>query len=166
MPDPGSRFRLRIAPHADALWGLARRLTGDDAAADDLLQDALFTALVRVDQLRDDAAARPWAARILVRVWLDGRRRRPAERLATEPPSPQPGPEARASAAELGQRLAAALDALPPDQRAAVWLVDVEGLTFAEVAETLALPPGTAASRVARARAALRTRLADLRGVS
>ncbi|MEZ4236234.1 MAG: sigma factor-like helix-turn-helix DNA-binding protein [Myxococcota bacterium] len=79
------------------------------------------------------------------------------------PRAPPPTPADRLhEQQELGAGLAAAIDALPDDQREAVWLVDVEGMAFAEVAAVLGVAQGTVASRVARGRASLRVTLAAL----
>ena len=69
-------------------------------------------------------------------------------------------PDRQAERRQLGQRLSDAMDGLPADQREAVWLIDGQGLSFAEAAGVLGVPPGTVASRVARGRLALRGTLA------
>lgn len=158
------RFQDLVVPHADALWSVARRACGDDASADDVLQQALLTALVRIDELREPAAARRWATRIVVRTYLDGERRRRPEAGGSLADVVGSGadPEHALASRRASEQIDAAFDALPSDQRAAVWLVDAEGFTFAEAAETLGVAPGTAASRVARGRSTLRRLLAGL----
>lgn len=158
------RFDLLVAPHEPALRALARRLTGDAARADDLLQVALVQAFARLDTLRSDGAARAWATRILVRAWLDAARRREPTSIVDPDghAAAGPDPERAAQTRELSNRLDEAFDTLPADQSAAVWLVDAEGFSFADAAETLGVAPGTAASRVARGRVALRAALIDL----
>lgn len=83
------------------------------------------------------------------------------ERVA-ERRSTQEEPEHRLIGQQLGRQIAAAMDQLPAGQREAVWLVDGQGHTFAETASILGIAEGTAASRVARARRALRQLLAPL----
>ena len=92
---------------------------------------------------------------------LDAVRRPDAPELAEV--LPLPTPDHLVEDRRLGLRIAAAIDLLPERQREAVWLVDVEQLTFAEAALVLDTRPGTVASRVARGRAALRV---DLRIVA
>ena len=75
-----------------------------------------------------------------------------------EQPDPHAGPEAQAAAR---RDIAAALARLTTDMRAAVWLIDGEGLSYDEAAAVLGVPEGTVASRVSRARAQLRSVLGD-----
>jgi RNA polymerase sigma-70 factor (ECF subfamily) len=138
---------------------LACHLAGDGVIADDIVQQALLTAWRHRSALRDEGAARAWLARIVRTTWLD---RRPfREHVLTEDAADRgAGPADRLDAVRLGAAVDRALATLPDDQRDAVWLVDALGFSFAEVAETMDIAPGTAASRVARGRATLRELLA------
>jgi RNA polymerase sigma-70 factor (ECF subfamily) len=139
---------------------VAYRLTGNDADAQDLVQDVLL----RVH--RGLATYRPgslegWLSRITTNAFLDEvrrRRRRPTDRLPDDAgPLLVAEDVATASAATgLPDDLQAALRSLPPDYRAAVVLCDVVGLDYAEIAEQLGIPIGTVRSRIHRGRAALR----------
>jgi RNA polymerase sigma-70 factor (ECF subfamily) len=166
---PRQRFRTLVAPHVGALYGFAFRLERDPVRAEDLVQETLVTALEKLGQLRDEAAASVWLARILYRRFLDRAARRRED--ATDPAllsnivqlPLERQPDAETVARELGRALTRALARLPEAQRSAIWLVDGQGFRYGEAAEVLGVPPGTVASRVARARLALRV---DLRAVA
>lgn len=141
---------------------LARALTGHAADADDLVQVALERALARAAQWRPDARLDAWVFGILRHAWLDELRARGRRQRVFAPE------EAGALAGEAGVErfaeslsLAAALARLPPEQREAVALVLVEGLTYAEAAGVLEVPVGTLTSRLARARGALQRLLGE-----
>lgn len=143
------------------LLRLARALTGDEALAEDLVQDALVRAWLARDRFREGARPYPWLARILRNAFLDHvrsarvRRERPTE-APPERASPEPSP---LDAVESRRRAAAVRDAvsrLPPDMALVVTLVDLDGMDYAEAAEVLDIPVGTVRSRLSRARRRLR----------
>jgi RNA polymerase sigma-70 factor, ECF subfamily len=154
----------QVVRHYDArLRALAYRLLGDPALMDDALQEAYVKAFRALPGFRADAGLGTWLYRITYRTCLDvlraeGRRRTtPLEDThAAADPGADPG---RVASARTD--LARALDSLPPDQRAAVLLVDAEGLDYTAAAEVLGVAAGTIASRLSRARAALRKALAE-----
>jgi len=162
-----ARFESLVVDTLDDLYRYALHLERDPVRAEDLLQGALTRALTRIHQLRDDHAFRAWTCRIIHRSW---QRRRPSPNEVVVDPSSLDnviplstnGPDRRAATAALSRSLADALDDLPEEHRDAVWLVDGLGFKYREVAEVLGIPPGTAASRVARGRMALRETLADI----
>lgn len=169
LDDRRSRFDRLVRPVLSDLLRFARRLARDPVAADDLLQQALLRGLDRLGQLEDDGAYRVWQSRIVYTTWLDQRPRRMEMTLDEGIGSATPlhrevarGPEQAAASRQLGRRIADALDGLPADQREAVWLVDGQGFKFSDAAAVLGISPGTAASRVARGRAALRVALASV----
>lgn len=135
----------------------ARALAGPHGDADDLVQEALARALERRASFRPEMALRPWLLAILHNVFVDGLRRRRAEltrievseALATALDPPQ---EQAVRLAEVRARF----DALPEDQRAALHLVAIEGLSYQDAAVAIGAPLGTLMSRLGRARAALR----------
>lgn len=136
------------------LRAYARALLRDREAADDLVQDTLEAAVARAGQWRGEGSLRGWLCRILLNRFRDGYRRRaaaPVLALVAEPSAP-PQAEARLALAEVH----AAMGRLPDDQRAALLLVALQGLSLAEAAAALGVAEGTLASRLARARAALR----------
>lgn len=162
------RFERLVRPVLGRLHGFARRLTRDPVAAEDLLQRALVRGLERFSQLQDDGAFVVWQSRVLYTTFLNERPRRQGMEVEEDAvdrgviPFERPGPEQEVMRAQIGVRIGDALDRLPREQREAIWLVDGQGLKFAEAAEVLGVPPGTVASRVGRARVALRSMLAQV----
>jgi RNA polymerase sigma-70 factor (ECF subfamily) len=142
-----------VAEHDRSLRSLAYRLLGDRDAMDDVLQDAYEKAYRGFARFRGESTVRTWLYRIVYNACLDElRRRRPAETVPEDAAAPDDDPDLRAD-------LAAALAALAPDERACVLLVDADGFDYASAGRILGVPAGTVASRLNRARAALRTAL-------
>lgn len=148
-------------PILDLLAPLRRyafALTRDRAEADDLVQDALLRGHEQRRQLAPGKPPGPWLRAILRNRFLDRRRhdlaqaRREAQ-FAHATPQVIDAPQD--SALRLSQLRHAFLD-LPDDQREALALVAVEGLSYADAGMTLGVPAGTVMSRVSRARARLR----------
>ncbi len=136
----------------------ARSLTRDESRAEDLVQDTLVRAYERHGTFRTGGNLRAWLLSILHNAFVDERRRHRAEAqrmeqvaqvAATELPSDQ---ESRVRLAQIRQ----AFLTLPEEQRAALHLVAVEGLSYQEAAAALGIPVGTLMSRLGRGRAALR----------
>ena len=153
-----------VRTHADRVYRLAYRLTGDPHDAEDLTQDTF----IRV--FRSLASYRPgtfegWLHRITTNLFLDMVRRRARLRMEGLPEDTDrladdgPDPEQAFADAHLDPGLQEALDALPPEFRAAVVLCDVEGLSYEEIAATLDVKLGTVRSRIHRGRQALRAAL-------
>jgi RNA polymerase sigma-70 factor (ECF subfamily) len=151
-----------VVRHYDhRLRALAYRLLGDRAAMDDVLQEAYVKAYKALPGFREDAGLGTWLYQITYRSCVDFQRREIRHQTgSTEwvPPGPAADPAATATSRTDLQR---ALAALPVDQRAAVLLVDAEGLDYDAAASVLGVAPGTIASRLSRARAALRAALAE-----
>jgi RNA polymerase sigma-70 factor (ECF subfamily) len=153
-----------IVRHYDArLRALAYRLVRDRDRMDDVLQEVYVKAYRGLPRFKGDSALGTWLYRITYNACLDDLRRRPAVAAVPYEPDaaaavvdPGIGP---ADVAALRHDLAVALDRLPPDQRAAVMLVDAYGLDYADAAGVLGVRVGTVASRLSRARAALRDAL-------
>lgn len=160
--DP-SAFEELIAPHDRQLRRLAFRMLGDRGAMDDALQEAYVKAYRSLPRFAGDSAFGTWLYRIVVNACTDELRRGARRRgdtvldAARDVAAGAPGPE-RAAAAQTD--LAAALGAIAPDLRAVVLLVDAEGMSYDEAGAVLGVPAGTVASRLNRARAALRPALA------
>lgn len=154
-----SDFLDEIEAAVPALRRYARALTRNADAADDLVQDCLERAIRKRGLWLPTGPLRAWLFRILLNLYRNGLRRDrrrgdhlPIDGLALEPSihPPQPG---RLALAEMAR----AIERLPDDQREALLLVVLEGMSYAEAARILGIPDGTLMSRLSRARAALRT---------
>lgn len=147
-----------LTPHLEPMRRYARVLARADAEADDLVQGALLKAVERRASFRPGADLRIWLMAILHNHFIDqtrARRAAAARDLAWTEVNPGFAPPEGEHAVRLDQ-LRRALLALPAEQREALHLMAVEGLSVAEVAAVLGIPAGTVMSRVGRARAALR----------
>lgn len=163
-------FGVLFTRHRDRLWAVALRTTGNPEDAADALQEAMISAFTRAASFRGDSQVTTWLHRIVVNACLD-RLRRIAVRRADPLPddleeharrgdvlatgASGDAPEQAALAADRRARVLAALARLPPDQRAALVLVDMEGYPVDEAARILDCPAGTVKSRCARGRARL-----------
>jgi RNA polymerase sigma-70 factor, ECF subfamily len=158
--------------HADALYNFARWLARDPVEAEDLVQETYARALGAARQFEPGSNLKAWLFRILRNGFIDRRRR--SQREASpgyvedldadgELAEPAMGElqldQIRALVAE---DVSAAVDALPESFRTVI-LLDLEGMTEAEVANVLGCATGTVKSRLSRARAVLRERLAAYR---
>jgi len=145
-------FGLLVRRHQDRLWAVALRTVRDPEDAADVLQDALVKAYRSAASFRGEAAVTTWLHRIVVTTAVDLlRRRRP---LPVEPPD-VPDPVDAAGRRDTALDVQAALATLPPGQRAAIVLVDLQGFAVTEAAQVLGCPPGTVKSRCFRGRARL-----------
>ena len=146
--------------HRDRLWAVALRTVCDPDEAADALQDAMVSAFRRAADFRGESAVTTWLHRIVVNASLDRLRRRAArpalsagDEQAFEALVAQDGDPSRAADTRLD--VDAALRLLPPQQRAALVVVDMLGFSVADAAAILETSPGTVKSRCARARARL-----------
>ena len=134
----------------------ARSLTHHEADADDVLQIALERALARSEQWQPDTRLDSWMYTIIRNAWIDevrARKRRGAH-LDVEEFSEVVSAGGENTATEL-ESVAAAMARLPEEQRTAVSLVLIEGLSYKEAAVVMQVPMGTLTSRLARGREAL-----------
>ncbi len=150
--------------HYDRLHALCRRLTGNDADALDATQEALLAVVRGLDRFDERSSFATWAYRVATNAALDELRRR---RRRPEPGLPVAALTTRGADSAFEQGIAtrldidAALACLPIEFRAPVVLRDLCTLSYDEIAEVLAIPPGTVRSRIARGRAALADMLRD-----
>jgi RNA polymerase sigma-70 factor (ECF subfamily) len=162
MASAGSGVRELIDAHYDSLYRYAYRLSGSAADAEDLTQEVFSKALARLPQLRDPDRAKGWLFRILRNAYLhrvrDERRHRtvPLDSVGelTDDAGDEPTPEVDPG------KLQEALDDLDETFRTPVILFYFEEFSYRDIAAQMDLPIGTVMSRLARAKAYLRGRLA------
>lgn len=163
-----------VRRYGPVVYNLALRLTGNPAEAGDLAQDSLVKALKGLPAFRGGSAG-AWIYRITVNAWKNFLRAKAARRTSrffspdgegveSEPAdvaSPEPGPEALAAAGDEKARIERALELLTPEERAVLVLRELDGMSYAEVAEALEVPLGTVKSRLVRARMVLADALSE-----
>lgn len=161
------RFRSQVVPELPVLLRVGRGLTGNEADAEDLVQETVIRAYRAMDRF-DGRHPRGWLLTIMRNTWRNmNRRRRPQpvdptaylQQAAGAGADGGDGPEEQVLDGVLEAELVAALGELRPASRQVVLLVDVEGLSYLEAAEVLGVPVGTVMSRLHRARRRLRERL-------
>jgi RNA polymerase sigma-70 factor, ECF subfamily len=167
-PENGA-FATEALSYIDSLYGTAMRLTRRPADAEDLVQDTYLKAFRSSAQFQRGTNLKAWLFTILHNTFRNMRRhdsRSPIDvdseivEQAAGDSSHEFTPEQLLTRASLDADLQAALDALPEAFRQAVWLRDVEELSYAEMARVLDVPIGTVMSRISRGRRALYDRLA------
>jgi RNA polymerase sigma-70 factor (ECF subfamily) len=151
-PDPRPEL-IALLPR---LRRFARALCGNAHDADDLVQTTVERALKHAGQLRPDSQLAGWTFGILRNAWIDEQRARGRRTrlFATEESGEHVADATHGSQAEL-LAVQEALQRLPQDQRLAVALVLIEGLSYKEAAHIMQVPVGTLTSRLARGREAL-----------
>jgi RNA polymerase sigma-70 factor (ECF subfamily) len=167
-------FEAYVRAESATLVGFFRRLGAGTQEAEDLAQDTLLKMFHAAQSYRPRERFEAYAMRVARNAWIDSRRRaavRPAPAsggLEAEDPSvPEPvsshaGPEAQAESAERGERLEAAVAALPEHHRLVFDLGVVQGLGYPEIADLLGIPVGTVKSRMFHAVRRLRASLGDV----
>lgn len=171
-PDLAARFACEVEPLLDMLARGARRLARSDTDAEDLLQDALLHAFAGYRTFREGSNLKAWLFRILYNRWVSAhrcRQRRPDEVFAEDVAERDLVQRAvhRSAEAEVLEAwpdddIRAAVAGLPEVFATAVYYSEVAGYTFAETAELMNTPVGTAMSRVSRGRQRLRAALAPV----
>lgn len=162
MHDSDADFGEQVGILLPRLRRFARALTRHPQDADDLVQLAVERALLRRQQLRPESSLTNWMLTIVRNAWIDetrSRRRRDAIFAPSDDAVDVAGGGLEADI-ELWT-IQSALERLPDEQRLAVALVLVEGLSYREAAQVLEVPIGTLTSRLARGRLALQAMLGD-----
>jgi len=151
-------FRTLAERHAGAALRLARRFLGNDAMAEDIVQDAFLRVWINAPRWRPEAAFRTWLYRIVLNLCLNAKRRTADVPLdaAGEVADSALAPDEQLGRRERDTRLTAAIDALPQRQRAAIVLTYQEALSNAEVAGVLETSVSGVETLLVRARRALR----------
>jgi RNA polymerase sigma-70 factor (ECF subfamily) len=160
----GRAFRTLAERHAGHALRLARRILGNEALAEDIVQDALLRVWIHAPRWRPEAAFRTWLYRVVVNLCLNAKRR-PADLpldAAGHVADPADAADADLEIRERDRRLAGAIGALPERQRAAIVLSYQEGLSNAEVAAVLDTSVSSVETLLVRAKRALRTSLGDI----
>lgn len=171
-------FGVLFGRHRDRLWAVALRTTGNPDDAADALQDAMISAFRRAETFRGDAQVTTWLHRIVVNAALDRIRRAKVRAVQALPDdleeyaargdvlaaahSAATDPVLAAERSDLAGEVLTALDGLPPDQKSALVLVDMQGYPVEEAARILECPTGTVKSRCSRGRARLAVILGHL----
>jgi RNA polymerase sigma-70 factor (ECF subfamily) len=157
-------FRQLSRRHLSAMLGLARRILGNAADAEDVVQEAMLRVWTHAPRWQPLAAFRTWLTRVVVNLCLDRKRRKPWVALDTagEIVDPTPGIAEVAEHHERERTLTAAIAELPERQRTAIVLTYSEGMTNAQVAEVLDTSVSAVETLLIRGKKSLRAKLGDM----
>jgi RNA polymerase sigma-70 factor (ECF subfamily) len=151
-------FDALVTRHRQAVYRLCWSASGNHADADDAAQETFVRVYRSLPSYDPSRPFGPWLRKIAWNCGLSARRDAGSginavpDGLAPEAADPGPGPEDAASGNEEKRRVAGAMAALPAELRTVMVLRAVEGLSYAEIAETAGIPAGTVMSRLSRAR--------------
>ena len=175
-----TRFNAQMRRTYRKVYNLAYRLSGNKGDAEDLTQEAFFRAYRGFDTYEGDKPFENWIFRIVTRLFLDLNRSR-KRRVRTvsydsplhpdgtddtvmfETADPRPDPEQSLIAFSVSEHMEASLAQLSDEQRRLVWLADVEGVPYSEIAAIFQTPVGTIRSRLHRAHKQLRACLEQVK---
>jgi RNA polymerase sigma-70 factor (ECF subfamily) len=152
-------FEVIVRRYNQRLFRTARAILRDDAAAEDVMQEAYLRAFTKLDQFAGDAKFSTWLTKIAVYDALSRLRRAKAQQELPETMHNSDNPERAAYGRELQSAIEGAIDALPPMYRSVFVLREVEDMSVAETAECLSITPESVKTRLHRARALLRSHL-------
>jgi RNA polymerase sigma-70 factor, ECF subfamily len=155
-----SSFNQLVLKYRNRVMGIAARMLGDRAAAEDLAQDVFVKAYDALPDFNGEALFSTWLYRITANSCLNHRKKQTRERRLTEMVDdleplrcdPSSNPHSILERKQLQALLEKAIAGLPEDRRVVLILRDIEGLSYEEIAECLALELGTVRSRLHRAR--------------
>ena len=171
-----ARFERDALPYLDQLYGAALRMARNAADAEDVVQEAYAKAFASFHQFKPGTNLKAWLYRILTNTYINSYRkkqRQPQEGFGEDIEDWQLAAAEKHTSTGLRSAEMDALDRMPdsvvtdamgqlaPDFRMAVYLADVEGFSYKEIAEIMGTPIGTVMSRLNRGRTQLRKLLAD-----
>jgi RNA polymerase sigma-70 factor (ECF subfamily) len=176
--DDKKRFAEEALPLLDSLYAAALRMTRNPADAEDLVQEAMLRAYRSFHQFEPGTNIKAWLFRILTNAYINVYRKRQREplkipqedvqefdlyqELKDHDPQFSATPETIVLDSLVDSDILEAIDDLPEQFRLAVILSDIEGFSYAEMAEIMGVPMGTVMSRLHRGRKALQKRLFDV----
>ena len=172
-PEELARYDAIVRRYARHVYNIAYRMTGNQADARDLSQEAFLRVYRALRRVQPDAPLESWLYRIVSNLYIDLLRRRPRVRVESldapidtprgeitrEFPDAAANPEAVFERRHIDAAIQEALGVLSPDLRMVVVLSDIEGFAYEEIAAILRVPLGTVKSRLHRARQVLQQRL-------
>lgn len=159
-------FNELMDAHEDRVFAICIRMLQDREAALDATQDTFLTVFRKADRYKAQAAFSTWLYRVAVNTCYDHLRRRKRKQTERLPETHDPADPSAADAfgsVEVRPDIDAALAELSPEFRAAVVLVDLQGMSLEQAGDTLDIPMGTVKSRLFRARKQLAESLGNLR---
>lgn len=171
-----ARFERDALPFLDLVHSAALRITGRSSDAEDLVQETYARAFAAFHQFTPGTNLKAWLYRIMTNAYINTyRKAQRSPKLSDDAEvedwqlaqaeshasSPNPSAEAAALARIPDREVMDAMRSLKPEFRYVVYLADIEGLAYKEIAEVMDVPVGTVMSRLSRARAQLRKKLAD-----
>jgi len=168
-----ARFERDVIPFMGQLYPAALRMTRNASDAEDLIQETFAKAFAGFHQFKPDTNLRAWLHRILANTFINSyrkKRREPIQDLGFDfqedwqtgnDPLTPPVASAEAQALErlADSEILMALRELPPEFRVAIYLADIEGYPYRQIADMMGIPIGTVMSRLHRGRAKLKQRL-------
>jgi len=160
-----SAFDELMRAHEDRVFGICLRMLRDREAALDVTQETFLTVFRKADRYKAEAAFSTWLYRVTMNACYDYLRRTKRRRASAlpegfDPADPRAGDPLES--AEVRPDIEAALSEIPEEFRAAIVLVDLQGLAIDQTAEILGVPPGTIKSRLYRGRRQLAAILGNL----
>lgn len=172
-------FDQLIEKHHKQAYNIAYRMSGNHADAEDLTQEAFIRAFRFFDQYKKDMPFEAWFYKIMSNAFVDGLRRKPKAHISSldqplvsddgdcymDVKDTSAGPEDITLSGELERKIQEALQKIPEVFRLAVIYVDIEGLSYEEVAEATQINIGTVRSRLHRGRRLLREKLGNMDGL-